>query len=118
MAKLPKPINQVTGEPSWRWRRITVFFGIGFSALLLARLIDAEDTAVNETIASGAFWLFGVLVLVYTGFATVQDVTAMITTRSGRPYAMPVPGSVETVETTKTTVTDDSTTPPKGFAES
>ena len=52
-------------------------------------LINAPDTRVNETIAWGWQLIIMVLVFGYTGFATMQDVVAIYTTRAARPYADP-----------------------------
>lgn len=55
----------------------------------LWRLVDAEDSRLNETIAWGWQILIMVLVTGYTGFATAQDIAAIWTTRTARPYADP-----------------------------
>jgi len=57
---------------------------------MIAWMVDRADTQLNMVIASGLLWLAGVLILGYAGLATVQDVSAIITTRTGRPYADPV----------------------------
>lgn len=77
------------GEPSWKWRRTMTFAVMGFSGWQLHRLTSLPDTRVNETIAWGHQVTLCVLALCYTGFATVQDVVAIWTTRTGRPYAEP-----------------------------
>lgn len=107
MPAIPPPINEKTGEPSWRWRRIAVFIMLAYCMFALWDLVDNSDSELNSVIASGLLWLMGTTFLVYCGFATVQDVTAIITTRTGRPYAEPVVGTVETVTTEKKTVTVD-----------
>lgn len=86
MAKLA-PTKRETGEPSWRWRRIVIFATIGFCTVGVTRLIDAQDTDLNGTIAAGLLWLAGSIILGYTGFATAQDVAAIVTARTGKPYA-------------------------------
>lgn len=81
-----------TGEPSWRWRRIMAFFLVGFCCFMIAGLglmPEIADTRVNETIVSSAFWLAGTIFLLYGGFATAQDVSAIVTTRTARPYSDP-----------------------------
>jgi hypothetical protein len=112
--KLPKPINQTTGEPSWRWRRIAFFGIVGVSFLHLASLgimPSVEDTEVNKTIVESAYWLMGIAFLGYSGIAAGQDIAAILTTRSGRPYAdnvqstAPAPAAPVTVVSDKTTVT-------------
>lgn len=117
--------NQKTGEPSWKWRRLVVFATIGFCFVGVASLIDATDTELNQTIASGLLYLAGVTILGYTGLATAQDVAAIITARTGRPYAAdmpPAPPPTNVVVTPApqpgTTVTvqqSDPTIPPPGF---
>ena len=77
------------GEPSWKWRRLMTFVVMSFSAWQLHRLSTLPDTRVNETIAWGYQVLLCVLALLYTGFATIQDVVAIWTTRTARPYADP-----------------------------
>lgn len=105
---IPPSINQTTGEPSWRWRRVAFFMVLIFSLVMMWRLVDNDDTALNYAVAVGMVWLAAALVLIYTGFATAQDIIAIFVARSGRPYASQA-GSVET--TTKTTVTPDPNTP-------
>lgn len=83
--------NPKTGEPSWKYRRLVVFGTIGFCFVGVGRLIDATDTELNQTIASGLLYLAGVTILGYTGLATAQDVAAIWTARSGRPYALDMP---------------------------
>lgn len=89
------------GEPSWRYRRIAIYGVVIWGCYQLALLVSAQDTRVNETIASGWHLLIGILVLGYTGFATIQDVAAIWRTRSARPYD-------DTVKEPD---------PPQGFAE-
>ena len=75
------------GEPSWKWRRWVIFPLTVYGCVELHLLIGAADTRVNETIAWGWFMLIGVLVLGYTGFATAQDIAAIMATRNATPYA-------------------------------
>tara|TARA_R110002020_G_scaffold467027_4_gene690227 strand:+ start:38448 stop:38765 length:318 start_codon:yes stop_codon:yes gene_type:complete len=77
------------GEPSWIWRRMAIYAVTIWACWQLYLLIDADDTRVNETIAWGWQVMIMALVLGYTGFATVQDVTAIWRTRSGHPYREP-----------------------------
>lgn len=76
-----------TGEPSWRWRRILVYATVIACFLLIWRLVDSPDTRVNDTIA----WMLSMIILTlvawYTGAATIQDIIAIWTMRSARPYA-------------------------------
>lgn len=73
-------------EPSWKWRRLAIFLVTTFCCGVMFRLIDAADSKVNELIAYGAMSLIGILVMGYTGFATVQDVIAIWRTGKGMPY--------------------------------
>lgn len=84
---IPKPSNETTGEPSWRWRRIVALGVIIFCMVEIDILRDNADTGLNGAIAEGLLWLLFAITLIYTGFATAQDITAIITARSGRPYA-------------------------------
>ncbi|MGY5811993.1 hypothetical protein ACXHXG_30375 [Rhizobium sp. LEGMi198b] len=74
------------GEPAWMWRRVIIFPVVGWACYQLHILINAPDTRVNETIAYGWMMLIGILVLGYTGFATVQDVIAIWRTGRALPY--------------------------------
>lgn len=88
-----------TGEPGWAWRRSVLIGIIVASFLLLWMLIGSADTKVNATL--GVWLLITIMVsgLIYAGFATVQDVVAIITTKSALPYspqsspAEPTPGT-------------------------
>lgn len=77
------------GEPSWRYRRIMIYAVLIWAAYQLHLLINAPDSRVNETIAWGWQVIIMVVVLGYTGLATAQDIAAILTTRTGRPYAEP-----------------------------
>jgi hypothetical protein len=85
-----------TGEPGWSWRRAAIYPVVAWGCLQLNLLSDAADTRVNETIAEGWLWLIAVLVLGYTGFATIQDVAAIWRTGTGLPYRNP-PAAAETI---------------------
>lgn len=74
------------GEPSWRYRRLAIYAVTIWGCFQLWLLVDSQDTRVNETIAWGWQVMILALVLGYTGFATVQDITAIWRTRSGKPY--------------------------------
>ncbi|ESZ60632.1 hypothetical protein NL532_23965 [Mesorhizobium sp. C120A] len=78
-----------TGEPSWKWRRIIIYTVLVWACYQLFLLIDAQDTRLNETIAWGWQLIVMVLVTGYTGFATAQDIAAIWTTRTARPYSDP-----------------------------
>jgi hypothetical protein len=75
------------GEPSWRYRRLAIYAVTIWGCFQLWLLVDSQDTRVNETIAWGWQVMILALVLGYTGFATVQDMTAIWRTRSGKPYS-------------------------------
>lgn len=80
-----------SGEPIWFWRRTVLFVVVGFCMVMLWRMVDVPDTRVNDTIAWGLIMVLAALVLGYQGFATAQDIAAIMATRSGRPYAEPEP---------------------------
>ncbi len=84
MAGKPK-----SGEPAWFWRRLIIFATTIWSFIQLSILVNGPDTRVNDTIAFGLLMLISVLVLGYTGLATAQDIAAMWTTRTSRPYSEP-----------------------------
>lgn len=108
--KIPPPSNQTTGEPSFRWRRIA-FFGITGLCLIFIPTIpflpdmDDQDVRVMNALLDTIGWVY----LVYAGAATGQDIAAIVTTRSGRPYADNVQ-SVDPPPANKTTVVSDTTT--------
>jgi hypothetical protein len=93
--------KQQSGEPSWRWRRILIYATLIWACYQLFTLIDAEDTRLNESLAWGWQVIVMVLVTGYTGFATAQDIAAILTTRTAKPYAEPpqepTPAPAETV---------------------
>ena len=76
-----------TGEPGWTWRRSVLIGIIVASFGLLCLVINGPDTRVNETL--GVWLMITVMCcgFIYAGFATVQDVAAIITTKSGLPYS-------------------------------
>lgn len=78
-----------TGEPGWKWRRLMIFPLIAFACWRLWGMEGANDTEVNQTIAWGWFVLIMCLALFYTGFASAQDIAAIIATKTGLPYASP-----------------------------
>ena len=83
-----------TGEPSWRWRRILIYCTVFTCFALIYLLIGAADTSVNDTIAWSLCMIIVLLVMTYTGAATVQDIVAIWTMRTARPYAEPPPPPV------------------------
>lgn len=90
LPKLPPPSNLTTGEPSFRWRRVSFFLIVGVCFLILpslAFLPAIPDTAVNLKIVEGVLDLIGWAFLVYAAGAGAQDIAAIVTTRSARPYA-------------------------------
>lgn len=74
------------GEPAWMWRRVIIFPIVFWACYQLHLLVNAPDTRVNETIAYGWIMLIAILILGYTGFATVQDVIAIWRTGRALPY--------------------------------
>ena len=88
LPKLPPPSNVTTGEPSFRWRRIAFFGIVGYAFLtvpLLAYLppLDDNDVKIAQSLIDLAGWAF----LVYAAGAGAQDIAAIVTVRSARPYA-------------------------------
>jgi hypothetical protein len=79
------------GEPSWKWRRAVLFVIIAYCMAMLSFLVGDEDTRLHETLATGHIMLLAALVLGYQGFATAQDIAAIMATKSGTPYAPPPP---------------------------
>ncbi len=88
-----------TGEPGWTWRRSVLIGIILVSFYLLWTIIQSPDNRTNETIALGLIWAIFGAGLIYSGFATLQDLTAIIITKSALPYstrsspAEPTPGT-------------------------
>lgn len=78
-----------SGEPGWQWRRGVIFPLIVFACWRLTALENAPDTVVNQTIAWGWIVLIISLAFFFTGFATAQDITAILATKTGLPYASP-----------------------------
>lgn len=115
MSLVPKPINMTTGEPSWRWRRIAFFIVLIWCLWTVGGMVDRIDSALNYAIATGGLWLAAGLSLMYMGFATIQDLLAIFITKSGRPYAETISGTVETKTVETKTVKPDPTVPPEKF---
>jgi hypothetical protein len=87
---MPRPREaKRSGEPGWQWRRAVIFPLIIFACWRLAVMENAPDTVVNQTIAWGWIVLIISMVFFYTGFATAQDIAAILATRTGLPYASP-----------------------------
>lgn len=97
-----KPLREAkaSGEPGWNWRKGIIFPVVIFACWRLAAMENAPDTMVNQTIAWG--WVAVILgcVFFFAGFATAQDIAAILATKSGLPYspqsspADPTPGTV------------------------
>lgn len=102
------------GEPSWKWRRLVVFATIAFCFFGIASLIDGMDTELNRVTASGFFWLAGSVIVGYIFGATAQDAVAIVTARTGRPYAPDIEPAPP--PTTINVSTADPNAPPPGFA--
>ncbi|MBP1852102.1 hypothetical protein [Rhizobium halophytocola] len=75
-----------SGEPGWKWRRWIIFPVVAFACWQLHLLRSDADTRVNEMLTEGWLWVTIVLVLGYSGLATVQDAIAIWRTRSALPY--------------------------------
>lgn len=86
---MQKRRRNAEGSPGWSWRRSVIIPLVVFACFRLMVMENAPDTRVNETIA----WIWGVIVIscvfFYTGFASAQDIAAIMATRSGLPYADP-----------------------------
>lgn len=88
-----------TGEPGWTWRRALCIILVAYACYQLGQMVNAPDTRVNDTIA----WVWGVVIIAmgmsFFGFATAQDIAAIMATKSGLPYspvsspAEPTPGT-------------------------
>ena len=78
---------QPSGEPGWAWRRAALLGIIVLSFVLLWVIIGKPDNRVNESVAWGLITLIFGAGMIYAGFATVQDVVAIIVTKSGLPYS-------------------------------
>lgn len=105
-------IAKKSGEPGWKWRRAIIFPVVGYACWQLHLLVGAQDTRVNETIAYGWMLLICVLILGYTGFATIQDIAAIWKTGTGLPYATPPVA----IDGDPAPPPDDQNEPPPGYA--
>jgi hypothetical protein len=90
---------KASGEPGWAWRRAVLIGIIVAAFLLLWGIVNGPDTRVNETVSWGLIIAIISSGLIYAGFATVQDVVAILATKSALPYspqsspAEPTPGT-------------------------
>jgi hypothetical protein len=88
-----------TGEPGWNWRKAIIFPAVVWCFYCLKMLEGGADTRLNGDLAWGYQLLVIVLILGFTGLATVQDIAAIWATKSGLPYspqsspAEPTPGT-------------------------
>lgn len=87
MAKIRHKEAKPSGEPGWKWRKMLMFPVVGIAVWRLIALEAAQDTMVNQIQVQGWFWLLFAYFCVFTGFATAQDIAAILATRSGLPYA-------------------------------
>lgn len=105
------------GKPSWSWRRAIIFPVCVWCLWRLSFMENGPDTRVNETIAWGYLILVMVLVLGYSGFATVQDLMAIWATKSGRPYQQQMqPATPPRVGKSIPDPAADQNKPPEGMA--
>jgi hypothetical protein len=96
-----KPLQEAkpTGEPGWNWRKAIIFPAVIWCFYCLKMLEGGVDTRLNGDLAWGYQMLVMVLILGFTGLATVQDIAAIWATKSGLPYspqsspAEPTPGT-------------------------
>lgn len=89
---------KASGEPGWRRRWAFASIVLTFCAWRLIALEHAADTQVNQTIAWGYVLLGMTVILGMMGFATAQDIAAIVTTKSGLPYANPAVPSAQPTE--------------------
>lgn len=87
MARVRRAEAKPSGEPGWTWRKLLMFPVVGFAVWRLIALESAQDTMVNQIMVQGWFWLLFGYFCVFTGFASAQDIAAILATRSGLPYA-------------------------------
>jgi hypothetical protein len=93
-----------TGEPGWTWRRAMLFGVVIFCLWRMMMLENAADTRLNDSLVFWHAMMAITAFLGYTGLGTVQDVAAIVMTRSGLPYsaqsspALPTPGTEQGVE--------------------
>lgn len=86
VAPRPRKKRQA-GKPEWLWRRLIIIPVLVFICWQLIGLKSAPDTRVNDTLAFGYLIALVATVLLYAGLATVQDIAAILATRSALPYA-------------------------------
>lgn len=69
------PLKQALDERyPWRYRRTLVFWAVGMCSAILGYLtLAGEDTRLNETLAMGAFALFGATLGSYVFGAVWHD---------------------------------------------
>jgi hypothetical protein len=99
--------SKPSGEPGWLRRWIFTALFMSFCAWRMVGLENAPDTRVNETLSWGYVIMMMVSFIGVTGFATAQDIAAIVATRSGFPYAAPATAPDETAK---------AGAPPKDFA--
>jgi hypothetical protein len=83
MAREAKP----SGEPGWNWRKGLIFPVVVWCLWRIMAMEGTVDSRLNADIVWGYQMLVMVLVLGFTGLATVQDIAAIWATKSGLPYS-------------------------------
>lgn len=97
------------GEPGWLYRRWLVFPVVAYSAVQLELLRHTDSTEVLKALIWAHWFIVVALVFMYTGFATVQDVIAIIKTGRGLPYKEEEPMTTTKIEQTVVTPTPPAT---------
>ncbi len=100
-----------TGEPGWTYRRWLVFPSMAFSMVQLELLRRTESVEVAKLLVYTHGFTMVCMVFFYTGFATIQDVIAIIKTGRGLPYKDEAPSTTTTFE--QKVVTNSATPTPE-----
>lgn len=114
-------VKKPEGQPGWLFRRWLVFPTVLFSAAQLEMLRRTDSVEVMKALIWAHWFIVVALVFMYTGFATVQDIIAIIKTGRGLPYK-DEPGSTttkieQTVVTPSPTVAGADPATPSGKIE-
>lgn len=113
----PKPLFKT--ESSWIFRRVNIFSTQIFCALILAYLtFKGTDTRLNETIANGAYLLWGSIATGYL-FGAIMDDKFQAPYREYRNRRSRVSGNEDVDSVNYSSLKghgDDGDVPPKNFA--
>lgn len=80
-----------SGEPGWKWRRWLIFPSCVFFAYELDMIRQTTDVSVLRLLAYLHAGGFVAVIFMYAGFATIQDIIAIIKTGRGLPYKEEAP---------------------------